>query len=204
MYTPKMPFNVPARILPTFYEKINGITTKRPFYSVVLSVLDGTRTITVYKDGVVCEDTLWVKTKYKPPSSDRWVEGVSRAITGSWSSSYSTSGITYDIAIFKKESDTEYLCQIMASDGEVKNSADQYNIFISARSYGGTEKVINDKYVIEDTLEVDTWYRPDITSKDRIKLLDDGSVWEILNTPEDIDRRHQYLKFKVRRVAGNA
>lgn len=77
-------------------------------------------------------------------------------------------------------------------------------IFLSARSYGGTEKVVNGQYVIVDTLTIETWYRPDIRSQDRIKLLDDNSVWEILNTPEDINRRHQYLKFKVERVKGDA
>lgn len=85
-----------------------------------------------------------------------------------------------------------------------KSFTDGDNIFISAKSYGGTEKVINDKYVIEDTLEVETWYRPDITSIDRIRLLDDNSVWEIINNPENIERRNQYLKFKVQRVKGNA
>lgn len=86
----------------------------------------------------------------------------------------------------------------------VKNFTNGDVIFVSAKSYGGTEKVSNDKYVIIDTLIIETWFRPDITSIDRIKLLDDGSVWEILNTPEDIDRRHQYLKFKVQRTKGNA
>lgn len=77
-------------------------------------------------------------------------------------------------------------------------------IFVSAKSYGGTEKIINNQYVIVDTLTIETWYRSDIKSEDRLKLLDDNSVWEILNTPEDIDRRHQYLSFKVQRVKGNS
>ena len=77
-------------------------------------------------------------------------------------------------------------------------------IWVSAKSYGGTEKVINDKYVIADTMQIETWFRPDIKSEDGIKLLDDDSVWEIMNTPEDIDRRHQYLKFKVQRYKGKA
>lgn len=77
-------------------------------------------------------------------------------------------------------------------------------IFVSAKSYGGTEKVVNGKYVIEDTIEIETWYNPNITSDCRIKLLDDDSMYEIINTPEDIDRRHQYMKFKIRRLAGKA
>lgn len=203
MYRPQSPFNVAARILHTEYEKINGVNTKKAFYHVVVSVLDGTRTITVYKDDEVCTETLWVKTKYTTRSGG-WVEGVSRAITGSWSSSYSTEGITYDVGIYHKDEETEPMCRVIASDGQVKDSADEFLIYISAKSYGGTERTVNDRYVIEDTLEVETWYRPDITSIDRIKLLDDGSYWEILNTPEDIERRHQFLKFKMKRLKGDA
>lgn len=77
-------------------------------------------------------------------------------------------------------------------------------IFVSAKSYGGTEKVVNGVYVIEDTLTIETWYRPDITSADGLRLLDDNSEWEIINTPEDIERRHQFLKFKVKRIKGRA
>lgn len=77
-------------------------------------------------------------------------------------------------------------------------------IFISAKSYGGTEKVVDDRLVIEDTLSIETWYRPDITSDCNIKLLTDGSEWEILNTPENIELRNQFLKFKVRRLKGKS
>lgn len=81
------------------------------------------------------------------------------------------------------------------TDGEV--------IFVSAKSYGGTERVINDQVIVEDTIEIETWYRPDITSIDGLRLLDDASEWEIVNHPEDIERRHQWLKFKIRRMVGN-
>lgn len=77
-------------------------------------------------------------------------------------------------------------------------------IYVSAKSYGGTETNVNGKITIVDTLNIETWYRPDITSKDVIRLLEDGSEWEIMNTPEDIEFRHQFLKFKVRRMVGNA
>lgn len=86
----------------------------------------------------------------------------------------------------------------------VKSFTDGDQIFVSAKSYGGTERVVDDQYVIVDTLSIETWFRPDITSDCCIKLLDDNSIWEILNTPEDIDRRHQFLKFKVQRYKGNA
>ncbi len=87
---------------------------------------------------------------------------------------------------------------------KTKVFTDGEQIFVSAKSYGGTEKEVNDKIVIEDTMSIETWYRPDITSIDGLRLLDDNSEWEILNNPEDIDRRHQFLKFKIRRYKGNA
>lgn len=202
MYRPRLPFNVPARIIPMLYEKINGVTTKKSIYGVVVSVLNGTRAITVYQDGNVSRETLWVKTRYK--STGDWVEGIGREITGTYTSSYNTKGIIYEVRIFKTKDDAEPLCEVIAKDGEVKDSLAVYDIFVSARSYGGTERIVNDKYVIEDTLDIETWYRPDITSDCQIRLWDDGSLWEILNTPEDIERMHQFMKFKCRRVKGNA
>lgn len=76
-------------------------------------------------------------------------------------------------------------------------------IYVSAKSYGGTEREVNGRLVIEDTLQIETWYRPDITSSDVIRLLDDNSEWEIMNNPENIERRNQFLKFKVRRLTGD-
>lgn len=87
---------------------------------------------------------------------------------------------------------------------KIKTFTDGAQIFVSAKSYGGTEREVNDRLVIVDTLNIETWYRPDITSIDGIRLLDDGSEWEILNNPENIERRNQFLKFKVQRRAGGA
>lgn len=76
------------------------------------------------------------------------------------------------------------------------------NIFFgSFKTYGGTEKNVNGVYAIEDTAIVETWYRPDIKSKCRIAL-ETEEIYDILGEPEDINRRHQFLKFKVRRVTG--
>ncbi|MBR5835580.1 MAG: hypothetical protein IKY66_05385 [Bacteroidales bacterium] len=86
---------------------------------------------------------------------------------------------------------------------KTKEFADGEVIFVSAKSYGGTERIINDQVIVEDTIEIETWYRPDITSIDGLRLLDDASEWEIVNHPEDIERRHQWLKFKIRRMVGN-
>ena len=56
--------------------------------------------------------------------------------------------------------------------------------------------------LIEDTIIVDTWYTDKLKSKDRIKLLETGEIYEIMNTPEDINRRHKWMKFKAVRIHG--
>lgn len=74
----------------------------------------------------------------------------------------------------------------------------------SFKTYGGTEVTSNDVYILEDTAYVETWYRPDIKADCRIKVLSTGQVYEIMNTPENIDMRSQFCKFKVRAVRGGA
>lgn len=74
----------------------------------------------------------------------------------------------------------------------------------SFKTYGGTETNVNDLYTVIDTAHVETWYRPDITSECRIKLLLSGEVYEIIGKPENIDKRNQFVKFRVRAVESGA
>jgi len=74
----------------------------------------------------------------------------------------------------------------------------------SFKTYGGTETTVNDIYSLEDTAQVETWYRPDIKADCRILVMSTGQVYEIINTPENIDMRNQFCKFKVRAVRGGA
>lgn len=79
------------------------------------------------------------------------------------------------------------------------------NLFYgSFKTYGGTERDVNGVYSIIDTANIETWYRPDITSNCRVARANDGAIFEIINEPEDINQRHQFLKFKVRRIKGGA
>lgn len=73
-------------------------------------------------------------------------------------------------------------------------------IFCSFKTYGGTETTINDQLAVVDTANVETWYRPDITSASQIRL--GVKKYEVMGEPEDIEQRHQFLKFKVRGVKG--
>lgn len=75
--------------------------------------------------------------------------------------------------------------------------------FANVKSYGGSERVSNDLLVIEDTVVVTTWYRPDIRPNCRIKVLPGGAVYEVINEPEDWDMRRQFLVCKCRRVKGD-
>ena len=74
--------------------------------------------------------------------------------------------------------------------------------FGSFRSFGGTERVVDNVYVLEDTAVVETWFRPDIKADCRILVND--VPYNIIGTPENIEMRNQYLKFKVTAVRGGA
>lgn len=82
--------------------------------------------------------------------------------------------------------------------------ADGFQINASFKSYGGTETDVDGVYSIIDTAHVETWYRPDITSDCIVVVASTGTRYEIINEPENIEMRNQFLKFKVRRVKGGA
>ncbi len=85
-----------------------------------------------------------------------------------------------------------------------KNNKPVNLFFGSFKTYGGTEKTVNGIYSIEDTANIETWYRPEITSNCRIARASDEAVFDIINEPENINMRNQFLKFKVKRVKGGA
>ena len=74
--------------------------------------------------------------------------------------------------------------------------------FGTFKSYGGTEKTVDGILSIEDTAEIETWYNPDITSDCLVVLAGTEKKYEIINEPENISLRNQFLKFKVRRYKG--
>lgn len=76
-------------------------------------------------------------------------------------------------------------------------------ISCSFKTYGGTEKDVNGITAVENTAVIETWYRPDIKADCRIAL-EDGTEYEIINTPENINMRNQFLKMKVRALKGGA
>lgn len=88
---------------------------------------------------------------------------------------------------------------------KVFSNPDESEIFFgSFRTYGGTENVVNGVYTVLNTAIIDTWYRPEIKADCQIYICDTGERYDIITEPEDIDFRHQYLQFKVRKVGGKA
>ena len=93
----------------------------------------------------------------------------------------------------------------------IPDLSEGFQIFASYKTFGGTERNVDGLYSIEDTADVETWYRPDITSECIVVLADTittttpkGAMYEIVNEPENIDRRNQILRFKVKRIKGGA
>lgn len=85
----------------------------------------------------------------------------------------------------------------------VKSRTEGRTLFCSFRTFGGTERERDGMTVVEDTAVVQTWYGPDVLAGDALRM-EDGSVWEILGTPEDVGMRHQWMQMKVRRAQGGA
>lgn len=83
-----------------------------------------------------------------------------------------------------------------------KTYAKKDDIYISFKTFGGTETTSNGQVVVENTGVVQTWYRPDIKADCRLVI--DGLDYEILGTPENINMSNQYLQMKVRAVKGGA
>lgn len=74
----------------------------------------------------------------------------------------------------------------------------------SFKTFGGTENIKDGVYTLVNTAVIDTWYRPDIKADCQIYICETGQVYDIVSDPEDIDMRHQYLRFKVQKVGGKA
>lgn len=74
--------------------------------------------------------------------------------------------------------------------------------YCSFRTFGGTERTVNDAIVVENTAVIETWYDPRIKADCVIEV--DGLRYEILGAPENISMRNQFLLFKVKAIKGGA
>ena len=76
--------------------------------------------------------------------------------------------------------------------------------FGSFRTFGGTERMANEVYTIEDTATVDTWYDPIFTADCRVYVCATGKTYDVIGTPENIEMRNQYTEMKLRAIGGGA
>lgn len=72
----------------------------------------------------------------------------------------------------------------------------------SFATFGGTETIIDGVWSVQRTANIETWYRPDITSQSHF-LLETGEVYEVVGDPENIEMRNTFIKMKVQYVRGN-
>ena len=94
--------------------------------------------------------------------------------------------------------------QIVTAKGSSKKSyTDAETIYCSFRTFGGTETTAGGVLIVENTAVLETWYNPNIKADCRIKTTD-GGVYEILGTPENIEMRYKWLRFKIREIRGGA
>lgn len=77
------------------------------------------------------------------------------------------------------------------------------DFFCSYRTFGGTEVTTNGILSVENTAVIETWYSPEFTANCRVAT-PDGSMFEILGTPENINMRNQFIRFKIREIKGGA
>lgn len=82
--------------------------------------------------------------------------------------------------------------------------AESEQFFGSFRTFGGSENISDGVFTLVNTAVIDTWYRPDIKGNCQVYLCDTEETYDIISDPEDIDFRHQYLQFKVKKVGGKA
>ncbi|WP_302153519.1 phage head closure protein [Eubacterium ventriosum] len=83
-----------------------------------------------------------------------------------------------------------------------KEYKEKANIFVSFKTFGGTESNSNGQLVIENTATVQTWWNDEIKANCRLKI--NGVDYEIIGTPENINMMNQFLQFKVKAVKGGA
>lgn len=94
--------------------------------------------------------------------------------------------------------------QTITVKGSMKKTyTDAETVYCSFRTFGGTETIVNGALSVENTAVIETWYNPNIKADCRIKTID-GGVYEILGTPENIEMRYKWLRFKIREIRGGA
>lgn len=104
--------------------------------------------------------------------------------------------LTTPIALFKQEK--------ISVNGRVESLYSKVSnevVWCSWKSYGGTESVIDGLSVFKDTATIECRYNPSICQNDIIENLITHNKYKIITVPDDINQMHQFLRFKVERLA---
>lgn len=72
----------------------------------------------------------------------------------------------------------------------------------SCINYSTNDTTANDLKTHQDQWSFEARYSNKIQAGDRIMLLDDNSVYDIVGEPENVRRENKYIKFKMVRVNG--
>ena len=76
--------------------------------------------------------------------------------------------------------------------------------FGTFKTFLGTESVKDGLYSVIDTGTLETWFTPELKASCRVHFMDDGTVYEVAGTPEDIRSRGQYMKVRLKGLQGGA
>ena len=86
-----------------------------------------------------------------------------------------------------------------------KTYAEGETVYFGAiRTFLGTESVKDGLYSVIDTATLETWFMPELKADCRVHLLESDEFYEVVGTPEDIQKRHQYMKARLQAVKGGA
>ena len=82
----------------------------------------------------------------------------------------------------------------------VTKYVDGFKSKCSCINYSSNNTVTNDLKNTSTEWSFESRYTPLIKAGDRIRLLDDNTVYEIKGEPENVRRENKYIKFKMVRV----
>ena len=95
-------------------------------------------------------------------------------------------------------------CEYQNNKGQMKKTftGSDKTFFIALSKFRGAEKIEDGIMSIMETASVCMHFNSEVKASDRIKLLEDNTEWEIINSPENWNMQNAFLLFKVLRVKG--
>jgi hypothetical protein len=74
----------------------------------------------------------------------------------------------------------------------------------SMRTYTSNKNDSDDVYTPYVSTIIDTWYNPLIKADCEVEVLETGERYSIETEPENIEMRHQWMQFRIRKIGGLA